>query len=124
MSTAPNEPNAPNAPNAPGRARDAAQADDVRERIEAALRGVIDPEIGLDVVELGLVYGVEVDGGQARVRLTMTTPACPLGEHIAADAEARVGQVEGVTGVEIELVWDPPWTPERLSPSAKAMLGW
>jgi metal-sulfur cluster biosynthetic enzyme len=120
VSSAPLPAAAPSRPGEPSSAHEALLA-----RVEAALREVIDPEIGLDVVELGLVYGVELDPhGQVRVRLTMTTPACPLGEHIAADAEARVASVEGVSRVDVELVWDPPWTPERLSASAKATLGW
>ncbi len=93
-------------------------------RVLAALREVIDPEIGQNVVDLGLVYGVEVEGGVVRVRLTMTTPACPLGEEIVRDAERRLGAVAGVTAAHVALVWDPPWTPERMSPAAKAALGW
>ena len=89
-----------------------------------ALRGVIDPEIGLDVVELGLVYAVEVDAGTAHVRMTTTSPACPLGEQIVAEAEARLREVDGIDDADIELVWDPPWTPERMSAGAKEVLGW
>lgn len=94
------------------------------ERVTAALREVIDPELGLNVVDLGLVYGVDVEGGHVHVRLTMTTPACPLGEQIARDAEQHVRDVEGVDDVSVELVWEPPWGPERLSPDAKEALGW
>jgi metal-sulfur cluster biosynthetic enzyme len=101
---------------------------DVNDAMEAraidALRGVIDPEIGLDVVELGLVYGVDVHGRDVRVRLTMTTPACPLGEEIVRDAEDRLRVIDGVGAVDVELVWDPPWSPERMSPAARKLLGW
>ncbi len=89
-----------------------------------ALREVIDPELGLDVVELGLVYDVVVEGGDVRVALTMTTAACPLGEHIASEAEERVRGVEGVVHARVDLVWDPPWSPARMSERAKTALGW
>jgi metal-sulfur cluster biosynthetic enzyme len=70
------------------------------------------------------VYGVDVDAGRVHVRLTMTTPACPLGEQIMDDAEERVRALEGVEDVDIELVWEPPWSPTRMSPSAREALGW
>lgn len=89
-----------------------------------ALREVIDPEIGLDVVELGLVYGVDVDAGRVHVRMTMTTPACPLGEQIVGDAEEVIQRLAGARSVEVELVWDPPWTPQRMSANAREALGW
>jgi metal-sulfur cluster biosynthetic enzyme len=97
---------------------------ELTERVLAALQQVIDPELGLDVVALGLVYGVEVSGPVVRVRLTMTTPACPLGEQIVRDAEMRLGALPGVADVRVDLVWDPPWTPERMSAEAKETLGW
>lgn len=89
-----------------------------------ALRAVIDPEVGLDVVALGLVYAVASRNGELGVELTMTTPACPLGEQIVEDARARLAALPGVTAVHVELVWDPPWTPDRMSPEARSMLGW
>jgi metal-sulfur cluster biosynthetic enzyme len=98
--------------------------DAIRARALEALRDVIDPELGLSVVELGLVYGVEVEAGIVRARLTMTTPACPLGEEIVADADSRLRAIEGVADAQVELVWEPPWTPERMSPAAKELLGW
>ncbi|MBK7076599.1 MAG: metal-sulfur cluster assembly factor [Myxococcales bacterium] len=96
----------------------------LRERIDAALREVIDPEIGLDVVELGLVYGVALDGADVAVQLTMTTAACPLGEQILEDATTRLQAVSGIGVVHVELVWEPPWSPDRMSPAAKELLGW
>jgi len=89
-----------------------------------ALRVVIDPELGVDVVSLGLVYAAERDGERARVVMTMTSPACPLGEVIAEDARSAVEtMVAGVRHAEVELVFDPPWTPERMSPEAREQLG-
>lgn len=91
---------------------------------EAALGEVIDPELGLDVVNLGLVYGVDLVDGALRVQLTMTTPACPLGDEIVRDAEARLRALPGVRAVTVELVWEPAWGPERMSAYAKELLGW
>ncbi len=89
-----------------------------------ALRDVIDPEVGLNIVDLGLVYGVDVAGDDVKVTMTMTTAACPLGEQIVRDAEARLGAIDGLGTVAVELVWEPAWTPERMSPEAKEALGW
>ncbi len=89
-----------------------------------ALRVVIDPELGIDVVSLGLVYETSREGDRARVVMTMTTPACPLGESITRDArEAVETMVQGIRHADIELVFEPPWTPERMSPEARAQLG-
>jgi metal-sulfur cluster biosynthetic enzyme len=101
-----------------------AGASALRERVLEALSEVIDPELGLDVVALGLVYGVDVDAGRVQVRVTMTTPACPLGEQIVRDAQERIAACEGVAEAHVELVWEPPWSPSRMSPSAKEALGW
>jgi metal-sulfur cluster biosynthetic enzyme len=90
-----------------------------------ALRGVVDPEIGLDIVDLGLVYDVRVEGATAHVRMTLTTPSCPFGGQLARDAaEAIRKHVPEVTTVDVALVWDPPWSADRLSPHAKEILGW
>ena len=95
------------------------------EQVCEALRGVIDPEIGVNVVDLGLVYGADVLDGDVKVALTMTSPACPLGASIAEEAEAAVWQhVPGVRSVSVELVWEPAWHPAMMSPAAKAALGW
>lgn len=93
-------------------------------RVREALGAVIDPELGLDVLSLGLVYGLEIVAGQVRVQLTMTTPACPLSEQIVLDAEERISALPGVSSVDVELVWEPLWGPERMSASAKQTLGW
>lgn len=89
-----------------------------------ALRVVIDPELGIDVVSLGLVYAATREGDRARVVMTMTTPACPLGESLTRDArEAVETLVPGVRHAEVELVFEPPWSPERMSPEAREQLG-
>jgi metal-sulfur cluster biosynthetic enzyme len=90
-----------------------------------ALRTVNDPEVGMNVVDLGLVYGVEVDGPDVRVQLTMTSPACPLGDAIVENAEAAIrAAAPGAGKIDIALVWDPPWTPDRMSEAARAKFGW
>ena len=103
----------------------AASGETVSERVLDALREVIDPELGMNVVDLGLVYQVEVDGGNVRVAMTMTSPACPLGEVITDQAERVIQErVADLESVQVNLVWDPPWDPSRMSGSAKERLGW
>lgn len=95
------------------------------EQVRDALRQVIDPEVGLNVVDLGLVYGISIDGPAVRVQLTMTSPACPLGRQIcesARDAIANAGA--DPDRIEVDLVWDPPWRPEMMSDDVKRRFGW
>lgn len=93
--------------------------------IESALRQVVDPEVALSIVDMGLVYGVRVEGQQVQVRMTMTSAACPVGDVIGADVEAELGAVlPPGHEVEIEWVWEPAWTPERMSPRARSFMGW
>ncbi|MGZ8647485.1 MAG: metal-sulfur cluster assembly factor [Solirubrobacteraceae bacterium] len=94
--------------------------DDVTE----ALSNVIDPELGLDFVELGLVYDVEIDGGTVNVTFTLTTPACPIGPQVSEQMKEFVGELEGVDEVVPTMVFSPPWTPERMSEDAKFALGY
>ena len=93
--------------------------------VKAALRTVEDPEAGMSVLDLGLVYGIALEPGKVRVEMTMTSPACPASEYIVGEAAAaiRVAAPEG-TDVEVQLVWDPPWTPERMSAEARERFGW
>jgi metal-sulfur cluster biosynthetic enzyme len=88
-----------------------------------ALSNVIDPELGLDFVELGLIYGVEIDEGAVRVTFTLTTPGCPIGPQVTEQIEEFVGELEGVKTVESEMVFTPPWSPEKMSEDAKFALG-
>lgn len=87
-------------------------------RVREALSGVIDPELGLDVVSLGLIYDVEVYDGGARVVHTLTTPGCPLGDHISGRIREAAASVEGVQRAETELVWEPRWSPEMIDDDA------
>jgi metal-sulfur cluster biosynthetic enzyme len=93
------------------------------EDVEAALTNVIDPELGLDFVELGLIYGIEVSGGDVHVTFSLTSPGCPIGPQVSEQIEEFVGELEGVASVESSMVFTPPWTPERMSEDAKFALG-
>ena len=93
------------------------------EAVRKALRAVKDPELNLNIVDLGLVYDVEIEETAVVVRMTLTSPGCPAGPEIMTDAEQVVRGMEGVTDVQIELVWEPYWTPERIDPRVRAFLG-
>ncbi|MDI6863919.1 MULTISPECIES: metal-sulfur cluster assembly factor [Pseudothermotoga] len=95
-----------------------------KEKVLEALKQVIDFEIGLDIVNLGLVYDVAIDNeNNVTVTMTMTTPACPLAGLILQDAEDKVRQIEGVKDVKINLTFDPPWTPDRMSEEIRKKFG-
>jgi metal-sulfur cluster biosynthetic enzyme len=90
-----------------------------------ALRTVDDPEAGMNIVDLGLVYGVEAAPPRASVRLTLTSPACPLGDYLSdAVRDALRGRFPELSEVAVELVWEPPWTPERMSETARGFFNW
>ncbi len=93
------------------------------EEVTEALSNVIDPELGLDFVELGLIYGVEIDGGDVSVTFTLTTPACPIGPQVSEQMREFVGDLDGVEKVHPKMVFDPPWSPEMMSEDAKFALG-
>lgn len=92
---------------------------DVRE----ALKQVKDPELGVNLVVLGLVYGIDVDGNDVHARISLTSPMCPVADQIVEDATEAIRGVEGVENVEVQLTFDPPWTPERISPLIRSSLG-
>jgi len=94
-----------------------------REDVMEILRTVEDPELGMDIVDLGLLYDVEVEASRAKVTYSLTSMGCPAGPLIAGDIESAVRQVEGIQDVELELTFDPPWTPDRMSDDAKFILG-
>jgi metal-sulfur cluster biosynthetic enzyme len=94
------------------------------ETVRKALRAVKDPELNLNIIDIGLVYDVEVsEAGAVDVKMTLTSPGCPAGTEILDDVKRVVSDLDGVTGVEVELVWDPYWTPERMDPRVRAFLG-
>ncbi|HZV58053.1 MAG TPA: SUF system Fe-S cluster assembly protein [Sphingobium sp.] len=96
----------------------------VYEGIIEALKEIYDPEIPVNIYDLGLIYGVDVtDDGHAVVTMTLTTPHCPVAESMPGEVEMRVGAVPGVGNAEVNLVWDPPWDPHKMSDEAKLELG-
>jgi FeS assembly SUF system protein len=100
-------------------------ASGLRERVIDALRTVFDPEIPVNIYDLGLVYQLEIDAetGDVLIRMTLTAPGCPVAQTFPATVEACIESVDGVNRAEVELVWDPPWTKARLSEAARLQLG-
>jgi FeS assembly SUF system protein len=88
-----------------------------------ALKSIFDPEIPVNIYDLGLIYGVEIDDGHADVTMTLTTPHCPVAESMPGEVELRVGAVPGIGSATVHLVWDPPWDPAKMSDEAKLELG-
>ena len=94
-----------------------------QEDVMAALKSVYDPEIPINVVDLGLIYDVQVNSGNVFVQMTLTAPGCGMGPFIAQQAEWAIADIDGVEDVQIELTFDPPWSPDLISEDAKAQLG-
>lgn len=94
------------------------------ETVREALQQVLDPEAGMNIIDLGLVYRVDVAPGRILVEMTMTTPACPMGDLITDNARSAIEAVSQGVPVEVSLVWDPPWNPSMMSESAKTHFGW
>ncbi len=92
--------------------------------VEAALTNVIDPELGLDFVELGLIYEIAVDGGDVHVTYTLTSQGCPIGPQVEEQIDEFVSELDGVESVTVGSTFTPPWTPERMSEDAKFALGY
>jgi FeS assembly SUF system protein len=96
----------------------------IRDEVIAMLRGVYDPEIPVNIYELGLVYDVHVEeSGAVRIEMTLTSPMCPVAEMLPVEIESKAREIEGVREVRIDLVWDPPWGPEMMSEAARLELG-
>ena len=94
------------------------------EQVRKALKGVKDPELGLNVVDIGLIYDITVsDAGDVHITMSLTSPGCPSGPEIMGDVKMVVMDLEGVSTVEVELVWEPYWTPDRMDPRVRAFLG-
>ena len=102
----------------------AAEGDEaLQDAIIDAIKEIYDPEIPVNIYDLGLIYGVEVNAGHALVTMTLTTPHCPVAESMPSEVELRVGAVPGVGDAEVVLVWDPPWDPAKMSDEARLELG-
>lgn len=94
------------------------------ETIRKALRGVKDPELNLNIVDIGLVYDIAIDeSGHVHVQMTLTSPGCPAGAEIVGDVKRTIEDLEGVRSAEVEIVWEPYWTPEKMDPRIRAFLG-
>ena len=93
------------------------------KQVKKALRKVKDPELNLDLVVLGLVYGVDVNGDHVHVKMSLTTPMCPAADQIVTDAKREIEALEGVDHADVELTFDPPWSPEKMDPLIRASLG-
>ncbi|MBD0281507.1 MAG: metal-sulfur cluster assembly factor [Thermoleophilaceae bacterium] len=94
------------------------------EEVQEALTNVIDPELGLDFVELGLIYEVEIEDGEVFVTYTLTSPGCPIGPQVSEQIEEFVSELDGVSGVYPKMTFSPPWTPDMMSEEAKFALGY
>jgi len=95
------------------------------DQVLDALNRCFDPELPMvTIVELGLIYGVSITDSNVDVKMTLTARGCGMAKYIAADAKAKIEEIDGIGNVNVEIVWDPPWTPERISDSAKKKLGY
>ncbi len=96
----------------------------LEEKIVVALQQVYDPEVPVNIYDLGLIYGIDIDAdNKVNVRMTLTSPACPVAESLPGEVRASVGRIPEVKDCEIDLVWDPPWSPDKMSEVAKLKLG-
>lgn len=93
------------------------------DQVKLALRRVKDPELNLNILDLGLIYDISVSGNDVAIDMSLTSPGCPSGPEIMGDAERQLKAIPGIGGVEVNLVWSPPWTPERIEPRVRAYLG-
>jgi metal-sulfur cluster biosynthetic enzyme len=94
-----------------------------QDQVKLALRRVKDPELNLNIVDLGLIYDIHVEGSDVRVDMSLTSPGCPSGPEIMGEAEKQLQSIPGVGSVAVNLVWTPPWTPERIEPRVRAYMG-
>ncbi|MBI4228109.1 MAG: DUF59 domain-containing protein [Deltaproteobacteria bacterium] len=98
-------------------------AEVTEEKVLEVLSGVYDPEIPIDIVNLGLIYGVDIEDGNVHLKMTMTAPGCPSSAEIAAESKILIEELPGVKSASIEIVWDPPWDPSRMSEEARQSMG-
>jgi metal-sulfur cluster biosynthetic enzyme len=96
---------------------------DIRELVLQQLRTVIDPELGINVVDLGLIYDLQINDGNIYILMTLTTPGCPLHDSIVGGVKRTLEYIDGIRDVQVQITWNPPWTPERMSEEALRQLG-
>ena len=103
---------------------EAANGNGLHDQVVDVLKTCYDPEIPVDIYELGLIYKIDVDeGGKVAVDMTLTSPACPVAGTLPPEVEAKISRLDGVSDVRVDLVWDPPWNPDRMTEAAKLKLG-
>lgn len=103
---------------------EAANGNGLHDQVVDVLKTCYDPEIPVDIYELGLIYKIDVDdGGKVAVDMTLTSPACPVAGTLPPEVEAKISRLDGVASVRVDLVWDPPWNPDRMTEAAKLKLG-
>jgi len=95
-----------------------------KEEVVATLKKCFDPEIPINIVDLGLIYDVAIDGDNIHVKMTLTAPGCPASGYISQDVRSKLQSIPGIKKVEVEVVWDPPWSPSMMSETAKKQFGW
>ena len=95
---------------------------DVKNKIIEEIKKIYDPELPVNIYELGLIYNIKVDGSKAEIKMTLTTPNCPVAESLPKEVKEGAMQVEGIDDVDLQLVWDPPWTKDMMSDAAKLEL--
>ena len=96
---------------------------DLKEKVINEIKKVYDPEIPVNVLDLGLIYDIQVNEGQVYVKMTLTAPGCGMGPYIAQNAEWRIAEIDGVGDIEVDMVFDPPWNPEMITEDGKKLLG-
>jgi metal-sulfur cluster biosynthetic enzyme len=94
-----------------------------QETMYAALKHIYDPEVGINIVDMGLIYGLEIEDSKVNITMTLTSPGCPAGPQILSQVDSSLKALEGVEDVDIQVVWSPPWTPDMLSEEARDQLG-
>ncbi|MCJ2555170.1 MAG: iron-sulfur cluster assembly protein [Candidatus Thermoplasmatota archaeon] len=94
------------------------------QEVMDVLKKCYDPEIPINVVDLGLIYGVDIEDGKVKVSMTLTSPGCPMHTMISEDIQRKLLKLEDLDEAEVEVVWEPPWNPEKMTETAKKMLGW
>lgn len=99
------------------------QAQALEAQVTEVLRTVYDPEIPINIYEMGLIYGIDIEAaGKVRIAMTLTSPACPVAGSLPIEVESKIKAIDGVTEAVVDIVWDPPWTPERMSEAARLQL--
>ncbi len=121
-----NEPKVPDSPASPAKSEttEASAPKDLKTKVVEVLETCFDPEIPVNIYELGLIYDIDIDdAGAVAIQMTLTSPACPVAGSLPPEVENKVKNVEGVSSAKVEVIWEPPWTPEKMTEAARLQLG-